>query len=345
MSSAPLFGFAGSTSTRRKSSWVVAGACRAGTLRSPATRETGSRGRSAVCAARRPAHTTRGSEVAARRGAVDPLRHRAHDLKLESPAGSGVSTGGSVSPATSCQRKPEVLGHVGDRRASIARRRRAIRATHAAGARCCRSGRPIPRSGRSRRRTRCGRRPRSSSRDGSAAAAPGVKLASDLGTRDQAVAHRTHLAARRSEQGERRARPHEHADREPLRELCQEVPENHPLVAAHELEVGREVPARQVDVGAARSNTAAISGSAWAPSIRISARLPGRGGGSPAAQPPAGGSTARSHPILRRRRTWCRVSPREISSPIQRSAKRARSRGRALKPDRTGCRARTRGSR
>ncbi len=45
-------------------------------------------------------------------------------------------------------------------------------------------------------------------------------------------------------------------------------------------------------------------GSASAPSTRISTELPGRGGGSPAAQPPAGASSTASFPRRLSRRRW-----------------------------------------
>ena len=55
----------------------------------------------------------------------------------------------------------------------------------------------------------------------------------------------------------------------------------------------------------------AISGSACAPSTSTSTAFPGLAGGSPAAQPPAGGSSARSQPIL------CQAAPMMVADLLR----------------------------
>jgi hypothetical protein len=54
----------------------------------------------------------------------------------------------------------------------------------------------------------------------------------------------------------------------------------------------------------AEDSSLAISGSASAPSIKISMALPGRGGGWPMAQADPLASSACSQPIRRSRRRW-----------------------------------------
>ena len=104
----------------------------------------------------------------------------------------------------------------------------------------------------------------------------------------------------------------------------------------------------------ASRSAAAIDGSACTPSIRMSTAFPARGGKSPPAQPPTGGSSARVQPIRPRRRRWWRQICWLTCSPNQHSTgKSARLTGcsTALEPfafksagsaRRSGSRARTR---
>ena len=110
-------------------------ACPRAPTRSPATRETGSRDRSAACASERPEGRTRGPEIAVRQPAVDPLGHGPDDLELNSPRRLRCRNSSSCSPVTS----PSACGS--DRRRPqrpvprSVRRRHASRSRHAPDAR------------------------------------------------------------------------------------------------------------------------------------------------------------------------------------------------------------------
>ena len=112
------------------------------------------------------------------------------------------------------------------------------------------------------------------------------------------VAHRPHARARRTEERQRGARPREHAHVDALRQLGEQIAEHDGLAVAHEREVGREVPAGQVDVRASRPQRLRDRRQRLRAVDEHLERIARRGGGSPAAQPPAGGSSARSQPIL-----------------------------------------------
>ena len=99
----------------------------------------------------------------------------------------------------------------------------------------------------------------------------------------------------------------------------EQIAQHEGLAVACEREVGREVPAREVNVRGRGRSASAIAGSACAPSMRISIALPGRGGTSVAAHPPAGGSSASRWPILVRRRRWWRQICCVTCSPNQAS--------------------------
>ena len=77
---------------------------------------------------------------------------------------------------------------------------------------------------------------------------------------------------------------------------------HHRLVVALEGEVGGEVPARQMDVRARPTQFLRDHGEGLGAVDENVDDVPGPPGGSPAAQPPAGGSSARDHPIRRKRR-------------------------------------------
>ena len=243
------------------------------------------------------------AEVAVRHRLVDVLGHGADDLQLD--VAGRLAAGrpaASVSPVTSCQRirkcsATSATAGPFDPRA----RRRASRPRRVPDGRWCRSGRRPPRSGRCRRRTRRDRRSRSSSRGGSASAAP-VRRAR-TGSRvsvDQLLAHRAHVAARRAKERQRRTGPDEHPHVDPLGELGEQVAE-HELARrrARAAKSGEKYQPVRWTCDRARCSSAAIAGSASAPSISTSTALPGRGPAGRRAQPPAGASSACSQPIRR----------------------------------------------
>ena len=75
-----------------------------------------------------------------------------------------------------------------------------------------------------------------------------VERALDLRVADEAIAHLPHVLARRAEERQGCARPHQHANVDALRQLTEQVAEHDWLALALERKVGREVPPGQVDV-------------------------------------------------------------------------------------------------
>ena len=75
-----------------------------------------------------------------------------------------------------------------------------------------------------------------------------VERALDLRLAHEAIAHLPHVLARGTEERQRCACPHQHANVDALRQLGEQVAEHDRLALPLEREVGREVPARQVDV-------------------------------------------------------------------------------------------------
>ena len=73
-----------------------------------------------------------------------------------------------------------------------------------------------------------------------------VQLHLDAGAVDELVAHLPHLAAIGMEERQRRARPREHAHRNPFRHLTEQCGQRRPAVAQEETR--REEPARKMDV-------------------------------------------------------------------------------------------------
>ena len=76
-----------------------------------------------------------------------------------------------------------------------------------------------------------------------------IQRAADPRTADQVVAHRPDGPARGREDRQRRPRPGEHADVDPIGGLRQQVAQDHRLGAPRERELRREEPAGDVDVG------------------------------------------------------------------------------------------------
>jgi hypothetical protein len=142
-------------------------------VRSPATRETGSRGRSAAAPRVAPACTTR--EYESRRSAWPHRRARERFARPAAPRSpqAGAFLGRQV-PGRSLRANASgsALRCRRPRGPRPARSRRASRAGRARDGRCCRSDRRLPRSDRFHRRRRRGRRSQSSSRGGSASVVP-----------------------------------------------------------------------------------------------------------------------------------------------------------------------------
>ena len=76
-----------------------------------------------------------------------------------------------------------------------------------------------------------------------------IEQALDLCVPRQLFLHRAHVAARGAEQGERRARPDEHANVHPLGQLGEKVPQDERRAVPAQREAGCEEPARDVHVG------------------------------------------------------------------------------------------------
>ena len=75
-----------------------------------------------------------------------------------------------------------------------------------------------------------------------------VHGAPDARVPNEVLAHVAHVAPRRPERRHGSALPEEHADVDPLGELREQVADDHRLLFARELEVGRDEPAGHVDV-------------------------------------------------------------------------------------------------
>ena len=75
-----------------------------------------------------------------------------------------------------------------------------------------------------------------------------VERALDLRVADEAIAHLPHVFARRAEERQGCACPHQDANVDALRQLAEQVAEHERLAVALERKVGREVPPSQVDV-------------------------------------------------------------------------------------------------
>ena len=187
-------------------------------------------------------------EVAARERAVDVARNRAHDLQLDVSGGSGRLRKLELLPRHLAPAQREVRGDVGDGRALEARGRVVpAEPLRAPDARDRRAGRPRARSGRSRRRTRRCRRRSRASRDGSASAARARRGRSGSAFRRR---------ARRSPRAPRAAdgwksgsgAPAQARTRTSTRSAASASTSR--SVSPAELELGREVPARQPDVRA-----------------------------------------------------------------------------------------------
>ena len=174
-----------------------------------------------------------------------------------SPAGSDGATGASCSPFTSCQRM---------------RKCSATSATAGPSIRAAASCQPIARARRVMARVEsvAGLRGEVDAADERDAVVDHDRLlvmamhrpllrverALDARVLRQAVPHLAHLATRRPEERQRRSGPDEHAHVDALGQLGEEVAQDDRLVAAHELEVRREVPVRHVNVRARRTQLA-----------------------------------------------------------------------------------------
>ena len=129
-----------------------------------------------------------------------------------------------------------------------------------------------------------------------------VELAADARPA-QLVARSPHRAPGWTEDRQRRARPQEHADVDPAGELREQVADDHRgRAGAHRRSPARgTIRSRCTEVVAA-VNSSTMRPSAASPSIRISSRLPARGGGESAAHPPDSAiSDALPSPPSRRR--------------------------------------------
>ena len=143
-----------------------------------------------------------------------------------------------------------------------------------------------------------------------------VELALDLRAAHEPLARGLDLGAARLEDRHRRAGPHDHAHRDALGGLGQQLA-HRPRVARAGVEVGLEVPRADVDValgacGSPRRCAAARSRRRSAPR----ARCPSRGGAPVCAHRPSlAGASAASWPWRRRRRMWWWIIARSIPSP------------------------------
>ena len=204
---------------------------------------------------------------------------------------------GSVSPVTSCQRMRKCSATSATAGPSI-RARASCQPTRAAGAVV---GAVVPvaglaRSGRCRRRTRPGRRSRSSSRGGSAAAAP---CASSAHWISRAAATAPRASSRTSPREGRKSgsgAPAQTSTRTSTRSAssASRLRRTTARSSRRQGELGGEEPAGRYGRATSRAaSSAAIRGSASAPSIRTSSELPGAAAVRPPPSRPAGGSRAR----------------------------------------------------
>ena len=241
---------------------------------------------------------------------------------MPSAIGAGSSGVATASPVTSRQRMSEVGGDIGDgrdratrraRRASPARRER--RASSASNRSPASEVRSIPPTNamRSSMTTifswwQCIGR--------SCASSPHATRVPDV----KRVAHRPNLASGGAEERQRRPGPGEQPHRDALGHLGEEVAQH--LHARRRDEArSRARSASRRDARATLHSRSRRRGGAGRPlrPPRPRPRCPGRGGGSPAAQPPTGPSSAASWPWRRSRRRWCATTACSTAFPRFRS--------------------------
>ena len=153
-----------------------------------------------------------------------------------------------------------------------------------------------------------------------------VDLAADARVAREGAHGLAHLRAAGVKGRDRRPGPDEHAHVDALGQLREQRARRDGRLAAHELEVRRQVPAGDVDEVARALHAPRRSPAApRAPSTSTSSEQPSRGGGSPAAhRPSSGGSSARSHPRRLSRRRCLADTAASIALPKAASARPTR---------------------
>ena len=143
----------------------------------------------------------------------------------------------------------------------------------------------------------------------------GVELALDLRALHEPLARGLDLAAARLEDRHRRARPDEHAHRDALGGLGEQLLDRGG-VRGPGSKSGSRCHEQTWTWRLALRIASAIRGSAFAPSISTSSELPSRGGAAVCAhRPSVAGASAVSWPWRRIRRMWWWIIARSIPPP------------------------------